>query len=118
MREKIDRADIYIYRNNYIIWLIHLFFDSPEMFDLLRMVFLLGFNPSGPDSADKIVSDDCAPEFQKTVARRASHLQSIGEMAVHCADGNMLGRWDRPVFDVTPTVEEMSGFAHLEYLWK
>ncbi len=74
---------------------------------------LIGFNPSGPDSADKIVSDDCDPEFQKTVARRASHLQTIGEMAVHCADGNMPGRWDRPVFDVTPTEEEMSGILFL-----
>ena len=84
------------------------------MFDLLRMVALVGFNPSGPDSADKIVSDDCAPEFQKTVARRASHVQSIGQMTVHCADGNMPGRWDRPEFDVTPTVEEMSGTARVD----
>ncbi len=85
------------------------------MFDLLRMVALVGFNPSGPDSADKIVSDDCAPEFQKVVARRASHVESIGEMIAHCADGNMPGRWDRPVFDVTPTVEEMSGIVRHDF---
>jgi hypothetical protein len=90
---------------------LFLFFRA--MFDLLRMVALIGFNPSGPDSADKIVSDDCAPEFQKTVARRASHVETIGEMAVHCADGNMPGRWDRPVFDVTTTEEEMSGILIL-----
>ncbi len=76
------------------------------------MTMLVGFNPSGPEAADKYVSDDCDPRYQKVVARRSSHLadfSSVGQMAVHCADGNMVGRWDRPVFDVAATVEEMSG---------
>ena len=82
------------------------------MFELLRMATLVGFNPSGPDSADKMVSDECNPVYQRAVARRSSHLadfNQIGELAVHCADGNMPGRWDRPVFPVATTIEEMSG---------
>jgi hypothetical protein len=82
------------------------------MFALLRMATLVGFNPSGPDSADKYVTEDCDPVYQRAVARRSSHLadfQKIGELAVHCADGNQLGRWDRPVFPVEKTIEEMSG---------
>jgi hypothetical protein len=82
------------------------------MFELLRMVTLVGFNPSGPESADRYVTDACDPVYQRAVARRSSHLsdfQHVGGMAVHCADGNMPGRWDRPVFSVETTIEEMSG---------
>ncbi len=83
-----------------------------EMFELLRMVALVGFNPSGPDSADRYVTEDCDAVYQRTVARRSSHIpdfQHVGDMAVHCADGNMPGRWDRPLFPVSTTIEEMSG---------
>jgi hypothetical protein len=82
------------------------------MFELLRMVVLVGFNPSGPEAADRYEDETCDPVYQRAVARRSSHLSDfnqVGELAVHCADGNMPGRWDRPLYPVSATIEEKSG---------
>ena len=84
------------------------------MFELLRMVMLIGFNPSGPDSADRVASEDgaCGTSYQRVVHENPSNLadfNGVGTLTVHCADGNMPGRWDRPFFNVEATVEENSG---------
>ena len=81
------------------------------MFALLQFAALIGFQTSGRDAADRVASDDgtCDPTYVRTVARRSSHISSVGEMKDHCADGNQPGRWDRPYFGVTTTTEESSG---------
>ena len=81
------------------------------MFELLRFVALIGFNPSGPESADRMASDDgtCDDQYARVVSRRASKAPAVGAMKSKCADGNQPGRWDPPTFTVTATSEEMSG---------
>ena len=84
------------------------------MFALLRMVALIGFNPSGPESADAVASDisSCPTQYQRVVHETPSNLsdfQGVGTLIIQCADGNVPGRWDRPVFSVETTSEESSG---------
>ena len=91
--------------------ILFLFWISFSMFELLRFVALIGFNPSGPDSADRMASDDgtCDDQYVRVVSRRASKAPAVGAMKSKCADGNQPGRWDPPTFTVTATSEEMSG---------
>ena len=91
--------------------ILFLFWISFSMFELLRFVALIGFNPSGPESADRMASDDgtCDDQYVRVVSRRASKAPAVGAMKSKCADGNQPGRWDPPTFTVTATSEEMSG---------
>ena len=90
---------------------LFLYWISFTMFELLRFVALIGFNPSGPESADRMASDDgtCDDQYARVVSRRASKAPAVGAMKSKCADGNQPGRWDPPTFTVTATSEEMSG---------
>lgn len=74
------------------------------MFALIRQVHseLEGFKGHGRDAADTYASpvSACNPQDLRVVN---------GGKTTVCADGNAVGRWDRPVFHVDEPLESQSG---------